>query len=139
MTPAERALLRIREEITERRLSQRDLAEVLHCSQGRVAKILNGGVNLRVNDLAALAEAAGITLVEACRDRGLEFYAELTPSEVRVLERLRRRPLEVLHAIGTLLGVEIDLQKPNTPARKRDAPRKRGRPLRSKQGPQSSA
>jgi transcriptional regulator with XRE-family HTH domain len=45
MTLAERAVLRIREEMTERHVSQRDLADRLKCSQGRIAKILNGGAS----------------------------------------------------------------------------------------------
>lgn len=92
MTLAERAVMRIREEMTERHVTQRDLAKDLKCSQGRVAKLLNAGVHLRINDVAILADAVGITVVEAIRDRGLEFYAELTPSEVRILEYLRRSP-----------------------------------------------
>lgn len=92
MTLAERAITRIREEMTERHITQRDLAKDLKCSQGRIAKLLHGGVKLRVNDVAILAAAVGITTVEALRDRGLEFYAELTPSEVYVLDKLRRRP-----------------------------------------------
>jgi len=104
MTLAERAVLRIREEMTERHVSQRDLAERLKCSQGRIAKILNGGVNLRLNDVAVLAQAVGISPVEAIRDRGVEFHAELTPSELRVLERLRRRPA-ALQGVMLLLDV----------------------------------
>lgn len=107
MTLAERAMLRIREEMTERGISQRDLAERLRCSQGRVAKLMNGGINLRVNDVATLTDAVGITVVEALRDRGLEFYAELTPSEVRILERLRRRP-NALQGALLMLGLSGD-------------------------------
>jgi transcriptional regulator with XRE-family HTH domain len=92
MTPAERAVLRIREEMAARNISQRDLADRLNCSQGRIAKMLNGNVELRLNDAEELAHAVGLTLVEVIRDRGLEFYAEMTPTEVRMLERLRQRP-----------------------------------------------
>jgi transcriptional regulator with XRE-family HTH domain len=107
MTLAERAVLRIREEMTERKISQRDLAGLLRCSQGRVAKMLNGGVRLRLNDVAVLAEAVGISVVEAVRDRGLEFHAELTPSELRLLERLRRRP-QALQGVLMVLGLPDD-------------------------------
>jgi transcriptional regulator with XRE-family HTH domain len=121
MSLAERVLLRIREEMAERKISQRDLAHDLHCSQGRVAKILNGGVNLRVNDIAVLADAVGITPVEALRDRGLEFFAELTPSEVRILERLRRRPHALQGALLMLgLSDDDDIQKPKRADAKRD-------------------
>lgn len=126
MTPAQRAVLRIREEMTERKVSQRELAERLKCSQGRVAKMLTGGVQLRVNDLATLAAAVGISLVEAIRDRGLEFFAEMTPTEVRVLERLRRRP-HMLEGVTILLELR-GVQKPEPRVSKRRRP---GRPLHS--------
>lgn len=131
MNVSERAMMRIREEMTERKLSQRDLAQLLRCSQGRVAKMLNGGVHLRLSDLAILAEAVGIPLVEAVRDRGLEFFAELTPTEVRILERLRRRP-EVIPALGVILGLKPDLERPKLPLQP-SAKRRRGRPLNSEQ------
>lgn len=129
MTAAERALQRIREEMTERKLSQRDLADELKCSQSRVAKILNGGVNLRVNDLATLAAAVRITLTETVRDRGLEFYAEMTPTELRLLERIRQRP-EVLEALLVILSIpHIGLPQPRVSKR-----RGRGRPLKLEPG-----
>lgn len=127
MTLAERAVLRIREEMTERKITQRDIADTLHCSQGRVAKILNGGVKLRVNDMGILADAVGITPVEALRDRGLEFYAELTPSEVRILERLRRRP-NALQGALLMLGLPEELQKPKRADVKRDTGKLKRRP-----------
>lgn len=126
MTPAHKALMRIREEMTERKISQRDLAEALNCSQGRVAKIMGGGVNLRFNDLAILAAAVKLPLVETVRDRGLEFYAEMTPSEVRLLERIRQRP-EVLEGLMQILGMKA----PQVPKERPSAPKRNkvGRPL----------
>ena len=103
-TVAARALLRIREEMEVRDITQRDLAERFGDSQSRIAKILNQGVNLRVEDLERLCETVGISVAEAVRDRGYEFYAELTPIEVRLLERLRRRP-ELVHALLALLDL----------------------------------
>lgn len=128
MKPSEHALLRIREEMQERRISQRDLAEKMDCSQGRIAKILSGGVNLRFDDLATLAEAVGIRLTEAVRDRGMEFYAEMTPGEMRMFTVYQRRPPAVQDAIQTLLGVPPLSPKTNTDVPKR---RKPGRPLNS--------
>lgn len=126
MSASTRALLRIREEMTERHLSQRDLADVLHCSQGRIAKILNGGVNLRLDDLDALAKAVGIALTETVRDRGMEFYAEMTPTELRILERIRRRP-QAIQAMLVLLDIRPGVE-PSPDTRKQKT---RGRPLRS--------
>lgn len=132
MTPADRAIVRIREEMTARNLSQRDLAERLRCSQGRIAKLLNGRVAIRVNDLDELAMAVGLPLAEVIRDRGLEFYAEMTPTEVRMIEQLRRRP----HMLqGVLLMLEINGGVGVSPTRKPATPnpnrRKVGRPRHS--------
>lgn len=125
MLASDRALQRIREEMTERKISQRDLASTLKCSQGRVAKILNGNVNLRVNDLETLAHAVGIRLSEAVRDRGVEFYAEMTPSEVRLLDKIRQRNL--LDAVLQLVELPPVGWKPQP-----QLPRPlRGRPLKS--------
>lgn len=124
MTAAERALLRVREEMNERHISQRDLAALLRCSQGRITKILNGGVNLRVDDLETLADAVGLRLTELVRDRGLEFYAEMTPSELRIFQTIRRSP-------KVMQGVMILLDIPGAPESTAVVPKrgKRGRPM----------
>lgn len=71
------------------KLSQRDVAQMLGWSHGRLAKILSGRVRLLVDDLAAISFALSLTPREVLRDRGLEFDAEMTPIELRILERLR--------------------------------------------------
>lgn len=119
MTVADRALIRIRQEMTERHITQDDLAARLNCSQSRVGKILNGGINLRVNDLDLIARAVGISTVEAVRDRGLEFYAEMTPTELRLLERFRQQRPEISAAFFTLLDVRpIPPTQPEQPTPK---------------------
>lgn len=127
MTLAQRAVARIREEMSERKISQRDLAKELKCSQGRVAKLLNGGVHLRINDVGRMAEAVGLEPAEVVRDRGLTFYANMTPTEVAIVDRLRRRP-QALQGLLLMLDIKADetrtrVQVPKTP--------KRGRPLAS--------
>ena len=129
MTIAQRALARIRDEMAERRISQRDLADRLQCSQGRIAKMLNGHVNLRLMDLELLARAVGIAVTETVRDRGLEFYAEMTPTELRMLERLRQRP-QAMEAIRTLLQVEGPVEQTAVTPK----PGKVGRPRHSARG-----
>lgn len=128
MTTAARALIRIREEMHERHITQDDLARVLQCSQSRVGKLLNGGLNLRVNDLDMLARAVGIGLVETVRDRGMEFHAEMTPTELRILERIRQRP-EVMNALLILL--DVGLPPTSKPAPAGISKRKVGRPRHS--------
>lgn len=128
LSASQRAVRRIREELDRRHLSQRDLAERLHCSQGRVAKMLNGRVGLRLDDVAEMARVVGIPLTEVLRDRGLEFYAEMTPTEVRLMERIRQRP-DLLQGVLILLEIGGVLKAPLPPPR-----RTRGRPLKSAQG-----
>lgn len=118
------ALQRVREEMTALNLSQRDLADRLHMNQSRIAKILCERVELRLNDLAALARAVNLPLTEVVRDRGLEFVTEMTPTELRIFERLRKQP-ELLSAISLLVGIVL----PAAPNKKTP---KRGRPLNSR-------
>ena len=130
MTAAERAIQRIRDEMHARNITQRDLADRMRCSQGRIAKILKGQVELRLNDIEELARLVGITLVEAIRDRGLEFYAELTPTEVRMLEWLRQHPNQMRGVLHFADIVHINEPMPPATGTKKRA----GRPLNSAKG-----
>jgi transcriptional regulator with XRE-family HTH domain len=103
---SQRVRQRIREEMTKQRLSQRDVSGLLKWSQSRVAKLLTGRVELGVDDLGALAFAVGISPTEAVRDRGLEFCAELTPTELRMLEHLRLLPPEQRDAFFSILRAQ---------------------------------
>jgi len=94
-TASERARLRIREEMARRHLSQRDVAGILEWSQSRVSKNLNARIELGLDDLAALAFAVGLSLVEVVRDHGLEFCADMTPTEFRLLQVVRKLPTNV--------------------------------------------
>lgn len=126
-----RVRARLKEELRSRDISQRELADALtkstgdYWTQSRVGKVLNGNVELRVDDADAIAKVAGIFLSEAVRDRGLEFYAEMTPTELRVLERLRREP-DILDGVLILLRLRPGPRPPERPAKP-----KRGRPLTS--------
>ncbi len=71
-------------------MSQRDVAGILTWSQSRVAHLLTGRVEMSIDDLAEFAQALSISPTEIVRDRGMEFVAEMTPSEMRFLERLRQ-------------------------------------------------
>lgn len=102
----DRVRLRIKEEMQRQHLSQRDVAGILGgWSQSRVAKILTGRVKMTVEDLGSLCFAVGISPAEAVRDRGLEFCAEMTPTELRILERLRELPTPVYEAVKTLIQI----------------------------------
>ncbi len=122
---SEKARLRIREEMAKRDLSQRDLAGILGWSQSRVSKNLNARIELGLDDLAALCFAVGISLTEAVRDRGMEFCAEMTPTELRTLERMRALPADVKEAFLKLLAVPVNDTRralPPKPLRKKGLP-----------------
>jgi transcriptional regulator with XRE-family HTH domain len=72
-------------------LNQADLAGLIGWTQSKVSKVLNGDTVLTVDDLEALCFGVSLRISEAVRDHGLEFSAEMTPQEFRVLEELRRR------------------------------------------------
>jgi len=107
----------------KKKLSQREIADLLRWSQSRVAKLLTGRVEMGVDDLAGLCFALDLRLTEVVRDHGLEFLAEMTPTELRILERLRQIPQPVIDAVMTLL----DVNKNTALQTRRAAPPKKGR------------
>lgn len=108
-SPSVRARRRVREEIEKRGLSQNDVANLLKWSESRVSKLLNGKIELGLDDLAALCFAVDLSLVEAVRDQGLEFCADMTPTELRILQRLRESDKTYYEAVLTVLGVRQTL------------------------------
>ena len=84
-----RACERIRTEMQRLTLNQADLAGLIGWTQSKVSKVLNGDTVLTVDDLEALCFGVSLRISEAVRDHGLEFSAEMTPQEFRVLEELR--------------------------------------------------
>ena len=114
-TLADQARDRLREEITTKRLSQKDLEGLLGegWSQSRISKILCGTTELTVNDLAALCFALSLSVVEVLRDPGFEFVAEMTPLELRILERFRAVTQAERDAYAIIL--EMRLARPQGP------------------------
>lgn len=139
-TASERVRMRLEEERKARGYSQRDLAELLtrHSqtnevwTQSKVAKVLGGKVQLTVDDADAIAAELKVYLSEAVRDRGLEFYAEMTPMELRVLDGLRKS-WRTWNAVLIMLALVNPPEPPNTRIEKMPAKRKRGRPRHSEQ------
>lgn len=143
MSVADRIRHRLKDEMQARGLSQRDVALLIteqtgeRWNQADVQKIVSGYIELKMNDLAAIADAIGITLCEAVRDPGREYVADLTPSEVRLLQRLQRRP-EMLDAIMTLLNMPPSDHMPRTvlgPKPKRGRPPNSSLPVGPEQQP----
>ena len=103
---SEQVRLRLREEMARKDMSQRDVAGILGWSQSRVAHILNGRVEMSIDDLAEFAFGLNLSVVETVRDPGMEFCADMTPTELRMFERMRQLHPTVLDAIMTLLDVK---------------------------------
>ena len=119
----ERAVARLRDEMSRRHLSQGDIAGLLGWTQSRVSKILNRRIEMGVDDLGALCFALNLHPTEAVRDHGLEFLAEMSPTELRILERIRQLPKPIFDAVMTLL----DVYKTTAPQERRAlAPKRTG-------------
>lgn len=109
MNPADPIRLRLRDTLHARKISQQKLCELLTERTGetwhiqRMSKLMNGRLNLRVEDLVLICKAAGISLVEIVREPGREFVSDVTPSELRLLEAIRDHP-QLVPAILQLLG-----------------------------------
>jgi hypothetical protein len=103
---SQRVRARVRDELTHRRISQRVAAERLEqytsepWSQSKVHKILTGQVQLMVDELAAFARVLDLSLADLMREPGREFVADLTPSELKVLEAIRERPEMIPHLLA---------------------------------------
>ena len=105
--------IRLRDEMSRQRLSQRDVAGMLGWSQSKVAHILTGHVEMNVDDLAEMCSVLRLSLTEAVRDRGLEFCADLTPTELRILERVRQLPSSLVDAFMLLLDIKKTTHLPD--------------------------
>jgi len=122
-----RARERLRDEKAKRKLSENDIAGMLQWTQSRVAQKLSGRTDITLNELEALCFALSLSPTEAVRDRGLEFVAEMTPTELRTLERLRQMAPADRDAFFHLVGAK---------AKATDAPERYARPIKKSHGRQ---
>lgn len=118
---------RLRDEKAKLKLSETDIAGQLQWSQPRVAQKLTGRTPITLNELESLCFAMGISPSECVRDRGLEFMAEMTPTELRALEQLRRMSTNDRDAFFHLLGAK---------ARANDGPERYATPPKKSHGRQ---
>lgn len=96
---------RLKSEKARRKLSEREIGSMLQWSQSKVAQKFNGRTPITLDEFEGLCFVLSIAPTEAVRDRGLEFCAELTPTELRVLERLRQLPPTIFEAVLTIIDV----------------------------------
>ena len=120
---SERVRERLRDEIIKQKLTQQEVADLIGAgwTQTRVAQKLHARSRITLDELEALCFALGLPISEIVRDRGLEFYAEMTPTEVRLLEQFRQRDTKEQDAFLTLFHVQ----------RKTHAPERHARPLKN--------
>ena len=103
----DRVRFRLKDEKVLLKLSERDLAGIMAWSQSKVAQKLNGRTPITLDELEAFCFALSILPSEAVRDRGMEFSAEMTPSELRLLEHFRHESEAMREAVATILRVRL--------------------------------
>lgn len=100
--PAQRVRQRLIDWMEVTGLTQRDFAKELGRSQPWLDKILVAENSVRLKDLDEIADKLRTTASDLVRVPSERRTMELTPTEVRIVERLRRRP-ELTQACATLL------------------------------------
>jgi transcriptional regulator with XRE-family HTH domain len=108
----DRVRQRLKDEKIARKLSERDIAGLIQWTQSKVAQKFSGRTPITLDELDALCFALSILPSEAVRDRGLEFSAEMTPTELRVLENFRHETDAMRDAVATILKVRLKQHAP---------------------------
>lgn len=114
LNPAERVRERMRRWMETANLDQRTFAGDLKKSQVWLQKVLTGENQVRLRDLDQIADAMRTTTTELVRSDEERYTLELTPTEVRIVEALRRLRADVLDAFLKLLDARptSDREKP---------------------------
>lgn len=132
-SPADRVRARLKHWLDITKLGQRQFAQDVGKTQVWLQKVLSDGEkgnDVRLRDLDTIARAMRTTASELVRTADDYYALELTPTELRIIEQLRRRQ-ELLLAVATILGVGLPVT--STPAAEAPRPefqshRKVGRP-----------
>lgn len=106
-TPADRVRERMERWMTLTGLSQREFAADLDKTQVWLQKVLAGENDVRLRNLDEIARAMRTTAAELVRDDEVRYQLELTPTEVRLIEQLRRRP-DAFRALTMLLDIPYE-------------------------------
>jgi transcriptional regulator with XRE-family HTH domain len=91
-------------------VAQREFAADLQKTQVWLQKILSGENHVRLKDLDDVAHAMRTTASELVRSEADRYQLELTPTEVRILENLRRRP-DMLTAVASFLKITVPVAR----------------------------
>lgn len=101
----DRARERLRTEKDRRKLSERDIADLLKWNQSRVSQKLTGRTPITIDELGALCFALDLSPLEAIRDPGLEFAADMTPTELKIHEKIKTLTPDQRAALLTMLHI----------------------------------
>lgn len=122
--PAGRVRERMRAWMETTQVGQREFAGDLQKSQVWLQKVLTGENHVRLKDLDEVAHAMRTTSSELVRSKEDRYQLELTPTEVRILEKLRRRP-EAFQAVAALLQINAISTAPTSTAEAKPSRKKR--------------
>lgn len=120
--PAERVRQRMQHWMDTTGLDQRAFSEELGRSQVWLQKVLKGENHVRLKDLDEIARAMRTSAAELVREDHERYSLECTPTEVRILERLRHQPA-IYEALTLLLSLK---GKPDPTLRAVPLPDKKG-------------
>lgn len=126
-TPAERVRERMKHWLETTGLSQDEFVADLQKSQVWLQKVLKGENHVRLKDLDAVADAMRTTASELVRGTSERYQLELTPTEVRIVEKLRRRPT-AFNAVAELLQIPAAERPLHAPAVIRAAIKRKKKP-----------
>lgn len=110
-SPADRVRERIERWIEMAGLTQAEFAGSLRKTQEWLQKVLNGENHVRLRDLDLVADAMRSTASELVRHDDDRYQLELTPTEVRIVEQLRRHP-ETFTGVALLLRIPVPVHVP---------------------------
>lgn len=126
MTLNDRVRERLRTEKDRLKLTERDIAGMINWGQSKVAQKLGGRTPITMNELESLCFAMSLAPTEAVRDPGLEFVTEMTPTELRMFERIRKMTADQRAALLVVLNVAPVLEPRRAlPKKAVQGPRKR--------------
>ena len=103
-TPAQRVRERIAHWLEVTGLAQHEFATACGKTQVWLQHVLKGKNNVTLKDLDEVARAMRTTASELVRDGDQRYQLELTPTEVRLIEQLRRHP-EMFAGVAILLHI----------------------------------
>lgn len=114
--------LRLRQLLLDRKVSQTELCKRLTRMTGeewliaRLGKVLNGHIRMRVADLVWIAKAADLSLVDIVREPGRELVADLTDTELALVNAMREQP-QFTHLLRDMMAVWIKTPEKRKPTR----------------------